>query len=350
MIRLFVFAATAFVFLQGFRCASQKSAGSESFFDPSFAQSFKPRTSAPMGQKGCQILAEHEQKLCEEGQRLFSNKDLSHDGQVSCATCHAPNTPLSPLKFSDGRARPFVRGKALPLPRTPSLLDVSRTAGPFFWNGRARTLAAQPFWPLYAASELGASPASLLPFGGAAHVATALATFMQSLQSGPAPFDAWLSGNFESLTPQELTGAQLVLSQKNCAVCHEGTELRGTKTHLLRYSSLPQYALLKQESSYSADAELAQLVQSSARVLGSVPPTLRNLAARNLVYGRYGQFNRLSEFLQMHSRQPLENALQSHLSAAENASMVSFLLVGLRSQQLAGEDALNGLNGLDKED
>lgn len=294
---------------------------------------FVPR-SPPI--KTCDALPSEEQDLCRTGEKLFSDVTLSADKQVSCASCHHLNGDISDKqkrRLNDGLARPRLRGRELDLPRTPSLLDVARTSGPFFWNGRAFILSSQPFWPLYGEHELRATPKSLEAFGGAQHVATALAVYMKTFESDISPFDRWIAGDCSALTSTEAQGAKLVLVDKGCASCHQGTEFRGNKRSAIRYQNLPMYARAKGEVSYSADAELAQFSgDGTTAVLQTVSPSLRNLKLKSPPYGRFGQHPNLKLFLKQHSDQIEEKDKRFLLSTAEENAVLKFLTESLASR------------------
>lgn len=294
-------------------------------------ENFHPRKTALAG---CQSLRASEQENCKEGEKLFFDKRISFDGKVSCASCHELSRHSKHI-LSDGKARPMPRGYEAPLPRTPSLLDVGRSNGPFFWNGRAHSLEAQAFWPLYGKHELGASPRHLEKFGGAQKIAVSLASYVKTLQSGDAPFDNWLRGDCDALSESEARGAKLVLMEKSCTQCHQGSELRGSSPETLHYSSLPSSFFLAQEPSYSADAELAQVPGARhSPKLKTVAPSLRNLDAKGGPFGRFGQHYTLSKFLKVHGTQPVDPALRYLLSRTEELDVVNFLRHGLKSFEL----------------
>lgn|GEM_PF-2775157 len=286
---------------------------------PVAAQSVAAPGAAPNG-------AAVEDGLVARGRALFFDRGLSHDGRMACASCHDPARG-----FTDGRASPRARGVALALPRTPSLLDAGRTAGPFFWNGRAGSLQAQAFWPLYAPAELGATDETLAPHGGAQIVARSLAAFIGTLSTPPAPYDRFVAGDCAQLPPLEREGARLVLQEKGCISCHSGPELRGGSTVMLRYSDVPAVQFRDAESSYSADAGLAAVPDGGHVTLASVPQTLRNLAFRGPPWGRFGSEATLADFLDRHGMQPLDASKRTRFSGAEKQRVLAFLLVGLRS-------------------
>lgn len=291
----------------------------------------------PMGTPAivaCEQLLPTAAAHCRAGKALFSSHALSFDGRVSCSTCHLPS-----LGFRDGLARPQSRGIPLRAPRTPSLVDVARTAGPFFWNGRAVSLQGQIFWPLYAPQELGASERLLSHWGGAHAVTVQIESYLKTLSTGLAPFDRYVAGDCSALAPAEVRGLQIVLQKKNCTQCHKGIELRGDTQKSLDYPNVPSFAFLDGESSYSADAQLAEgktfsrVEKTKVVTLGSIPQTLRNLNLRGPPWGRYGAESNLKSFLLAHAVQPHEPQWRDSWTQDELADVLAFLFVGLRSEE-----------------
>src|SRR6185437_3560978 len=137
------------------------------------------------------------------GRELFSDRRLSADGTVSCASCHKPEG-----RFSDGRARARGIYGQLLTRRTPSLLNV-RYARSLFWDGRETDLAAQARFPLLGPAEHGLQgeravvalvgrdkdyAAAFAHLFGPEHpislrdVGIALAAYERTLTSGNSPF------------------------------------------------------------------------------------------------------------------------------------------------------------------
>jgi cytochrome c peroxidase len=84
------------------------------------------------------------------GQRLFYDKRLSANGEISCATCHDPAKG-----FSDGK--PLAEGLGGVPRHTNALWNVGHQRW-FFWDGRADSLWAQSLQPLQSEVEMGATP------------------------------------------------------------------------------------------------------------------------------------------------------------------------------------------------
>jgi cytochrome c peroxidase len=84
----------------------------------------------------------------ELGRRLFSDRRLSRDGSISCASCHDPERA-----FSDGRA--IAVGVLGRLGRRSAPALINRGYGrSFFWDGRVATLEEQVLKPIQDSNEM----------------------------------------------------------------------------------------------------------------------------------------------------------------------------------------------------
>jgi len=178
------------------------------------------------------------------GKRLFFDPGLSSTGQLSCASCHLPNEG-----FTVSRPQP-LGNDGQPLARNaPTVLDVGRLAGPFFWDGRAATLEDQAIGVFNSPRELnmseaavaaylGASPeyvASFLEVFGAApsrdRTVQAIAAFERSLVTAESPFERWLKGDTSAIDDDEEGGLGLFLGKGSCITCHSGPMLTDEQFH-----------------------------------------------------------------------------------------------------------------------
>ena len=173
------------------------------------------------------------------GDRLFHDPQLSSDGTVSCATCHLLN-----------------KGGTDRLPKSLGMLGSSTgvnsptvyNSGFHFrlnWDGKAETLEEQADGPIAAAKEMGGvgweevvqqlkeSPEYLSAFNEAYreeitpdNIKNALAVFQRSLYTPNAPFDLYLKGNKNAISPQAKEGYSLFKSY-GCISCHQGMLVGG---------------------------------------------------------------------------------------------------------------------------
>jgi cytochrome c peroxidase len=166
------------------------------------------------------------------GKKLFSEKILSKDSTVSCASCHKPNFAFADTTaFSTG-----IEGK-LTKRNTPSVLNMKNRPY-FFWDGRAVSLEEQALMPIQNPDEMG------LPIDEAVkrlnqsaeykmlfkkifkqaptakNLAAAFAAYEKTLETVDSKFDDW-SNNLKKLTAQEERGRELFVGDKaKCFDCH----------------------------------------------------------------------------------------------------------------------------------
>jgi cytochrome c peroxidase len=170
------------------------------------------------------------------GEALFHDTRLSIDGSRSCASCHD-----RAKGFADGKAQgEGVPGR--PLKRhTPTLWNLA-SAGPVFWDGRARSLEEQVAGPIESPDEMAQPMASVIerlmadpamrrafaevfpqaPKVDAGNLAKAIATFERTLVSPATSFDRWIAGEPAALSEREVAGFRLFAGKAGCAKCHSG--------------------------------------------------------------------------------------------------------------------------------
>jgi cytochrome c peroxidase len=190
----------------------------------------------------------------ELGERLFFDRRLSVNGQISCSRCHLPER-----NWSDGLPRAV--GLEEVDRNTPSVSNV-RTQRWFGWDGAHDSLWAQSIRPILDAREMGAGAehvAKLLrgdgdlscryrkAFGSApaaddeavlVDVAKALAAFQETLVSGRTAFDEFrdaLSRGDRSAVARYPESAQrglrIFIGKGSCSVCHVGPAFTNGEFH-----------------------------------------------------------------------------------------------------------------------
>lgn len=239
------------------------------------------------------------------GRRLFYEKKLSVNAQVSCGTCHQ-----QALAFTDGLA--FSRGADGSLtPRNAMSLANLLWVRNLFWDGRSPSLEEQAKVPLTNVHEMGQSleisSAKLQktpPYPGlfrkafgsdqitGDRIVKAIAQFERTLISANSLYDQYLQGTYEP-TPQERRGMDLFMRSPdpeknirgaNCGHCHGSPKLFIELFHNNGLDSVPKDIGREQATGYPAD-------RGRFRV-----PTLRNIAL-TAPYMHDGRFHSLEEVL-----------------------------------------------------
>lgn len=207
------------------------------------------------------------------GKRLFFDTRLSANGQVACASCHAPERG-----FQDGR--PLGQGLSTGNRRTMPLAGAAH-AGWLFWDGRKDNLWAQALGPLEDGAEHGANrlqlarllasayrpeyeavfgplpplaglPAAASPLGSPgereawarlspgqqdginrafANLGKAIAAYEHRLVPGESRLDRYIAGDTAALSAPEVRGLRLFIGKAQCVSCHAGPLLSDQHFH-----------------------------------------------------------------------------------------------------------------------
>ncbi|WP_237732265.1 cytochrome-c peroxidase [Flavobacterium sp. UGB4466] len=242
------------------------------------------------------------------GKKLFFDKRLSGNNQISCATCHQQN-----LAFSDGFAltNNGISGKKLER-NSPALMNLAWATNGLFWDGGSTNLESQAFAPLAHEDEMHQNLGELIEelnedahypamfqkaFGKAinqADIVKAIAQFERTMISGNSRYDKYVRGETGGhLDENELKGLQL--AEQFCFSCH--------KTPLLTDNLYHNNGI---DSNFTDDTEL-MIKKGRARVtnladdLGKFKtPTLRNVEKTG-PYMHDGRFATLDEVLNHYS-------------------------------------------------
>jgi cytochrome c peroxidase len=261
------------------------------------------------------------------GKRLFYEKRLSRDGSVSCATCHDPDRA-----FTDGlpRAR-GVQGRTGPR-NTPTIVNrgIGRAQ---FWDGRAPTLEHQALGPIEAAVEMDLPLAEALArleqdasyrqafqaaFDGgpsADRLARAIAAYERTIYSVDSPFDRFLAGSEDALSPEARRGLTLFGGKARCGECHTGPNFTDELFHTL---------------GLAGDAGRGTVTKAPADEAAFKTPTLREVA-KTAPYMHDGSLATLEEVVEYYDRggTPHPNLspkiTKLSLTAQEKSDLVAFL-------------------------
>lgn len=172
------------------------------------------------------------------GEHLFSDKRLSHDGSISCESCHL-------LRFAGNDGRPVAKGigGALGARNVPSVFNAALNFRQF-WDGRAATLQEQAGFPITNAAEMGSSWPEIIEKLSAdeemrasfqriyregiteTSVKDAIAAFEFTLTTPNSRFDRFLRGDETAISQSEHEGYEL-FKRYGCVACHQGVNIGG---------------------------------------------------------------------------------------------------------------------------
>lgn len=169
------------------------------------------------------------------GKMLFFDPILSGSNQISCSSCHNPQT-----SWTDHLTVPVGHDHLVGTRNTISLLNVHARQS-MFWDGRANSLEEQALRPIEAHNEMAMDLTKLVPklkaiegyralfrdaFGdedfSMPEIMSALAAFQRTLTSRRSRFDEFLDGKYQALSDNEIVGLHLFRTKGRCMNCHHG--------------------------------------------------------------------------------------------------------------------------------
>lgn len=245
----------------------------------------------------------------DQGRRLFFDRRLSRDGSISCSSCHDPERA-----FSDGRTLAVGIFGRIGKRNSPALINRGYGRS-FFWDGRISTLEEQVLKPIQDPNEMDLTleEASSRVGLAANEIARSLASFVRSILSGDSPFDRFLNGDHNALTPEQKQGLQVFRGKGNCTACHVGPSFTDERLHNTGIAW--------------RDGKLAD---AGAGRGDFKTPTLREIA-RTAPYMHDGSLATLEDVVEYYdrggNRSPgLDAELRPlHLSAYEKHTLIAFL-------------------------
>ncbi|MCL7986427.1 cytochrome-c peroxidase [Sphingobacterium sp. lm-10] len=178
------------------------------------------------------------------GKNLFFDPILSGSNQISCSSCHHPQS-----SWADKVSTPIGHDHQSGTRNTPSLLNVYARKS-LFWDGRETALEAQALSPIEAHHEMNMNLTQLIPKLKAIQaynalflaafddpdysvpeVLKALSAFQRTLKSRRSRFDEFLDGNYSALSAQQIEGMHLFRTKARCMNCHNGQFLTDEDFH-----------------------------------------------------------------------------------------------------------------------
>ena len=270
------------------------------------------------------------------GKKLFSEKLLSKDLSISCASCHKPA-----FAFADTFAFSVGIGGKLTKRNTPSVLNMKNRPY-YFWDGRAVSLEEQSLMPIQNPDEMGlpieeavkrlnASDEYKMLFQkifkqnpSAKNLSAAFSAYEKTLETVNSKFDDW-SNDLDKLSPQEERGRQLFIgSRAKCFDCHSTEDFTNDD-----FKNIGLY-----DGNTLNDAGLYNITKKETDLGKFKTPGLRNVAV-TAPYMHNGMFKTLEEVVDYYNdtrkiiKAPvnLDNALLRPLGLTENEKkdLVAFL-------------------------
>ena len=274
----------------------------------------------------------------ELGKMLFFDPRFSATGTVSCFSCHNVMEGGDDHRSVSIGVHGQAGGRNAPTVWNSAFLSSQ------FWDGRAATLEEQAVGPVTNPIEMGMGSLDdalgrlqAIPgykqyfdsaFGAGDNVtmenaAKAIASYERTLITPDSPYDRYVNGDKDALSPQEIRGMN-AFEEVGCVSCHSGAAFNGPampsgKGFFVKFptfegsKNIDKFDLLADEGRFEATGNEAD--KHVWRV-----PTLRNLMY-TAPYFHNGAIKSLDEAVVVMA----ETQLNKQVAAEQVADIVSFL-------------------------
>lgn len=231
------------------------------------------------------------------GRLLFNDTNLSYDRTLSCASCHEIN-----LEKGGADGLPTSTGiyQQSGTRNAPTVLNAAFQTK-LFWDGRASTLEEQALGPFVNAIEMGmpnleavlarvlddhrypplfAKAFPLKPKASIENIAKAIAAYERTLITPDSPYDRFIKGDQNAMSPQQIRGMALFEST-GCSHCHSGPNFSAASifSDTSSFRAFPANSNRQYEQRYALldDKGLNNALAKSQKGLWRVP-SLRNVS------------------------------------------------------------------------
>lgn len=246
------------------------------------------------------------------GKKLFSEKALSANNTMSCATCHAPEK-----FYTDGKKTAIGNNR-----NSPTLLYGGLQKA-FFYDNRAGSLEGQivaviknekefhtdleRFEKVIAAKEdYKTAFLKIYPNGVSQdNIRNAIASFIRSLASFNSKFDRNINGQEATLSQKEINGFNLFMGKAQCATCHFPPTFNGTVPVAFKESEMELLGVPQKKDTVSAildpDPGRYDVFGTEQRKFFFKTPTVRNIAQTG-PYMHNGVYETLEDVMDFYNR------------------------------------------------
>jgi len=274
------------------------------------------------------------------GKQLYFDTRLSKNNTISCSTCHSPL-----MGWSDaGPTSTGIHGQKGPR-RAPPVSNAAYNHLQF-WDGRAASLEEQAEGPIQNPVEMGntldnaVKTLNSIPgyveefkevFGTTPitikQVVDAIAAFERTVVTTDSPFDRYIKGDRDAMTPLEKQGMAIFNGKGHCTACHWGGYFSDGRFHDLGTA---------QTGPLKVDVGRYAVTGNPKDVRAFKTPTVRDVALRP-PYMHDGSEKTLEEVVDFYNRGGGDDSnldpliVPLGLTAEEKKALIAFMSRALTS-------------------
>ncbi len=229
------------------------------------------------------------------GAQLYFDTRLSADNTISCGSCHDPRTGWANPHPTDTGIRGQVGGR-----NSGTIINAAYMRYQF-WDGRAGSLEEQALGPIHNPIEMGETLENVVAklnaipgykeqfrnvFGTDVTtdgIAKAIAAFERTIVTGPAPYDRWLRGEKNAMSPAAVRGMRLFNGKAHCSPCHSGPLFSDQGFHNIGVGMDRPDAALGRYAQTKDPADWGRFKVPTLRNIEQTPPYLHTGAEKTLM-------------------------------------------------------------------
>lgn len=244
------------------------------------------------------------------GEKLFYDKSLSLEGNMSCSSCHKAE-----LAFTDGMTKSIGSDGKSVKRNAPTLMYAGFQKG-YFYDKRSGSLEGQIINVVNAANEFHTNLSQLTNELAESNeyqrlfdstyadgiternIRNAIANYVRSLAPFSSKFDRNINGLEESLTKAEIDGFNLFMGKATCATCHFPPFFNGTIPPDFKETELESLGVPNSASNEKLDDDMGRhdIFGTEERKRFFKTPTVRNIALTS-PYMHNGAYNTLEQVM-----------------------------------------------------
>lgn len=229
------------------------------------------------------------------GMQLYFDPRLSADDTISCASCHVPETGWANRTPTDTGIGGQVGGR-----NSGTIINAGYMRFQF-WDGRAGSLEEQALGPISNPIEMGETLENVVAklnaipgyrdqfrevFGTEVTVegiGLSIAAFERTIVSGPSPYDRYLMGEEDAMSPAARRGMHLFNGRGHCSPCHSGPTFSDQSFHNLGVGMDQAEPDIGREAITGDPADRGRFKTPGLRNVADTPPYLHDGSAETLM-------------------------------------------------------------------
>ncbi|NME67389.1 cytochrome-c peroxidase [Flammeovirga aprica] len=259
---------------------------------------------------------DYNEEVVALGKQLFHDEQLSHNGIMSCATCHDPQKA-----FTDGLPKSITNTGTSNKRNAPTLMYAGLQAAQFY-DSRKSLLENQIMAVVKNKDEFHSDMEKVVSVveenkeytqqlekhykkTDSQSIRNAIAMYVRSLSPFNSKFDQGITSDQVTLSVSEINGFNLFMGKAKCGTCHFAPIFNGTVPPLFNHSELEVLGVpskkVWENAEVDEDKGRYEVSKAPLKMFAFKTPTIRNIS-KTAPYMHNGVFETLDEVLKFYNQ------------------------------------------------